>query len=185
MAEASAVTGLEDESEEADAFLLWVLAFSELIAFGILLGAFLVMSVTHAEAFAVARLHLNPGLAAANTLILLTSGWQAALAARVGASLPERRRGLVIAALFGFAFTAVKIYEYAGEIRFAGEETFQAFFELYFLITGFHLMHVVFGAVVLLLVAWRPSRSNTALITTLWHVIDIVWIVMFPLIYLS
>ncbi|OKP72984.1 NorE accessory protein for nitric oxide reductase, partial [Ensifer adhaerens] len=53
-----------------------------------------------------------------------------------------------------------------------------------FLVTGFHLLHVVFGAFVLIIVAWRPKPGNVELITTLWHVIDLVWIVMFPLVYL-
>ncbi len=53
------------------------------------------------------------------------------------------------------------------------------------LLTGFHLMHVLFGSVVLALVAWRPTRSNVLLITTLWHAIDLVWLVMFPVLYLA
>ncbi|MBW8322636.1 MAG: hypothetical protein K0M47_25830 [Rhizobium sp.] len=95
------------------------------------------------------------------------------------------RRSLIAAALLGFVFLAVKLFEYSGEIHYAGEETFNGFFELYFIITGFHLLHVVFGALVMLLIAWRPSRGNVALITTLWHAIDLVWIVMFPIIYLA
>ena len=57
--------------------------------------------------------------------------------------------------------------------------------ELYFLVTGFHLLHVVFGTGILLLVAWRPSRANVVMIATLWHVIDLVWLVMFPIVYLT
>lgn len=172
------------ESEEGDTLLLWILAWSELVAFGILIGAFLIASVIDPLAFSTAQAHLRPGLAAINTLVLLTSGWQAALAARPGASLAETRRGLLLAALFGLVFLAVKLFEYSGEIGVAGDESFGAFFELYFLVTGFHLLHVVFGSAVLALVAGRPTRSNVALITTLWHVIDLVWIVLFPLFYL-
>ncbi|WP_416798055.1 cytochrome c oxidase subunit 3 [Ciceribacter azotifigens] len=172
------------ESEEGDTLLLWILAWSELVAFGILIGAFLIASVIDPLAFSTAQMHLRPGLAAINTLVLLTSGWQAALAARPGASLAETRRGLLLAALFGLVFLAVKLFEYSGEIGVAGDESFGVFFELYFLVTGFHLLHVVFGSAVLALVAWRPTRSNVALITTLWHVIDLVWIVLFPLFYL-
>jgi nitric oxide reductase NorE protein len=57
--------------------------------------------------------------------------------------------------------------------------------ELYFLVTGFHLLHVVFGAAILFLVAWRPSRGNVVMIATLWHAIDLVWLVMFPIVYLT
>jgi len=170
--------------EEADTFILWVLIWSELAAFGILIGAFMVAAMLAPADFAVARLHLNPVIAGVNTLVLLTSGWQAAVAAGKGASISTRRRGLVVAALLGFAFVAIKFYEYSTEIRFAGEAEFRTFFELYFMLTGFHLVHVAFVGVVLLVVAWRPRAANVVLVTTLWHVIDLVWIVMFPILYL-
>lgn len=173
------------KDQESEVLLLWVLVWSELVAFGILIGAFLVMSAFEPAGFALARLHLSPGLAAINTVVLLASGWQAAVAARRTASARQVRRSLIAAALLGFVFLAVKLAEYAGEIRYAGEELLSRFFEIYFIITGFHLLHVVFGALVMLLIAWRPSRGNVALITTLWHAIDLVWIVMFPIIYMA
>ncbi|MBB4186461.1 nitric oxide reductase NorE protein [Sinorhizobium terangae] len=172
------------EEAPADELLLWILVWSELAAFGILLVAFLVTGVLQAEAFAAGRNELNPLLAGINTLVLLTSGWQAALAARKSALPGERRRALVMAALLGFVFVAIKLTEYSGELASGDIARFGAFFELYFLITGFHLLHVAFGGLILLLVAWRPTPGNVTLITTLWHVIDLIWIVMFPIIYL-
>lgn len=182
IAEHMVETATETE-DEADALLLWVLAWSELAVFGILLGAVLVMGMLQPQVFAAARAHLNPALAAVNTLVLMTSGWQAALAARRGAPLAQRRRALVLAALLGLLFVAIKLYEYSGEIEAASGSAY-VFFDLYFLITGFHLLHVLFGAGVLLAVAVRPVRSNVVLITTLWHVVDLIWVVMFPIIYL-
>lgn len=177
------VQGADDVAQAGD-LLLWILVWSELAAFGILFAGFLVRSLLAPEAFALGQDHLRPALAAANTVILLTSGWQAARAAR-RAHRPESARGpLILAACGGFAFMAVKLYEYAGEAGFALSGEVSAFFELYFLLTGFHLLHVVFGSAVLLLVAWRPSRDNIHLIATLWHVIDLIWLVMFPLVYL-
>lgn len=170
---------------DEDQLLLWILVWSELIAFGILIVAFLVLSGLQADAFDLARLHLRPGLAAANTVILLVSGYQVAIAVRRRDVLTSVRRPLVIAALLGFAFVAVKLFEYWGEIRYAGNATLSNFFELYFLITGFHLMHVLFAGVALLLIAWRPVRENVLLIGTLWHVIDLVWLVLFPILYLA
>ncbi len=70
------------------------------------------------------------------------------------------KRPLTIAALLGFCFVAVKLFEYWGEVRYAQDATLDTFFELYFIITGFHLLHVFFGAIALLLVAWRPARET-------------------------
>ena len=114
----------------------------------------------------------------------MLSGWQAALAVRLGAEGGAARRPLVLAALLGLAFAAVKGVEYMLEIR-AGVGGLGALAELYFLVTGFHLLHVVFGAAVLLLVARWPSQANVVTIATLWHAVDLVWLVMFPIVYLT
>jgi len=169
-------------SGEGDCLLLWILVWSELAAFGALLVAFLVTTVVDAGGASLLRSHLHPGLAALNTVLLVSSGWQAALAVRGGAGAV--RRPLMLAALFGLAFAAVKIAEYTVEIR-SGIGGAGTLAELYFLVTGFHLLHVVFGTGILLLVAWRPSRANVVMIATLWHVIDLVWLVMFPIVYLT
>lgn len=177
-------TSLQDEAKN-DHLLLWILVWSELIAFGILIIGFLVVSTFQVEAFELGRLHLRPGIAGANTLILLVSGYFVALAMRQRNDLSAVKRPLVVAAGLGLCFVAVKLFEYAGEVRFAGDATLDTFFELYFIITGFHLLHVFFGAIALLLVAWRPARENLILIATLWHVIDLIWLVIFPILYLA
>lgn len=178
-------TTQEEEAPGAGDLLLWILVWSELAAFGILLAAFMVAGIVQADKFAAARLHLNTPLAALNTAVLLTSGWQAARAARPGALPGSTRRALVSAAMLGFGFVAIKLYEYGSEIAHAGDATYGVFFELYFLLTGFHLVHVLFGALVLLIVSLRMERSNVILVTTLWHVFDLIWIVMFPIVYLA
>lgn len=176
--------GFAEEREEDDDLVLWILVWSELIAFGVLLSGFLVMSLRHSESFSIAKLHLDGRLASVNTLVLITSGWLAAEAARAGTER-MRRIALVGAAVLGFAFVAIKLVEYRGEMRFLGDDTFQAFFELYFLITGFHLAHVGFLGLIMLWLARRPEPSNVRLVTTVWHVVDIVWLVIFPVIYLG
>jgi nitric oxide reductase NorE protein len=174
---------VEDETDGGD-LILWILVWSELAAFGVLLAGFLVMSYLHQESFSLAKIHLDSRLASINTLVLIASGWLAAEAARTGVER-TRKIALVGAAMLGFLFTAIKLLEYSAELRFVGDATFNAFFELYFMITGFHLAHVVFLGLVMLVVARRPSQSNVILVATIWHVIDIVWLVIFPVVYLG
>ena len=57
--------------------------------------------------------------------------------------------------------------------------------ELYLLITGFHLAHVLFVALLLLAVAWRPARREVATVATIWHLIDLVWLLILPVVYLG
>ena len=174
-----------DATDRSDGdLILWILVWSELIAFGVLLAAFLIMSLLHPESYSIAKLHLNGRLASFNTLVLIASGWLAAEAERA-TSLRIRQAALLGAACLGFVFIGIKLVEYAGEIRFAGDATFNSFFELYFMITGFHLAHVGFLGLVMVLIARRAERSNVALVTTIWHVIDLVWLTIFPVLYLG
>jgi len=166
--------------------MMWVLIFSELAVFGLLLGAFAVTRAVNPSVFADGQRLLDPGLAALNTLVLVTSGWAAArgaLAARFGAR-PATRRWLALAIALGAVFVAIKLAEYAGEIAHgAGLET-STFFTLYFLLTGFHLLHVGLGIVILAVVSRRAETVGVETGTAFWHMVDLVWIVMFPILYL-
>lgn len=173
-----------ETEEESGNLLLWILVWSELAAFGALTAAFIIAFSLDQQSFMAARQHLQPQIAGFNTLVLLASGWQAAVAASNRTPLRRKRAALVIAGMTGFVFAALKLYEYSTEISFAADTAHGVFFELYFILTGFHLLHVVFVAVLLLIVAVWPKDENITMVTTLWHVIDLVWIVIFPIIYL-
>lgn len=175
----------EDENDNGSGMLLWLLVWSELTIFGILLCGFLISSVSHADVFAAVRPHLAARIAGMNTVVLLASGWQAALASNSDSNPRLQRLFLLLAAALGFLFVTLKFVEYRHEWPLASEEDFGSFFELYFLLTGFHLAHVGFVAVLFILVAMKPKPTNVAILTTIWHVIDLVWLVMFPLIYLG
>jgi nitric oxide reductase NorE protein len=163
-----------------DDLLTWILAWSELVAFAALLTAFVVASWLQPGEFSAGKARLHPILPVINTSVLLVSGWSAAVAAN--SSGLRQRLGLLASSFGGFVFFGLKIYEY--RLEGASLVSTDAFAQLYILLTGFHLAHVAFGSLVLLLVAKFPSPQNVHLITTLWHVIDIVWLVMFPVVYL-
>jgi nitric oxide reductase NorE protein len=166
--------------------MMWVLVFSELVAFGLFLGAFIVARAVRPAVFASGQAALDLTLAGCNTIVLVTSGWAAAKGA-ASARADEGCRArlwLLLAMALGGAFVAIKLAEYAREIGGGvGLET-SMFFTLYFLLTGFHLLHVCLG-IVILAVVWRradPVHVETG--TVFWHTVDLIWIVMFPIIYL-
>jgi nitric oxide reductase NorE protein len=166
--------------------MIWVLIFSELAVFGLLLGAFAVARAVNPSVFASGQAVLDAGLAGVNTVVLVTSGWAAArgAAATRNGVVPAGRRWLTLAIGLGCAFVAIKLLEYANEIATgAGLET-SAFFTLYFLLTGFHLLHVVLGMVILAVVLRGADVGAVETGTSFWHMVDLVWVVMFPIIYL-
>jgi nitric oxide reductase NorE protein len=163
-----------------DDLLTWILAWSELVVFAALLTSFVVASWLQPGEFAAGKARLHPILPVINTTVLLASGWFAAAAANQSGR--QQRLGLLASSFGGLVFLSLKVCEYW--LEGASLVATDVFAQLYILLTGFHLAHVAFGSLMLLLVAKFPSRQNVHLITTLWHVIDIVWLVMFPVVYL-
>ena len=160
--------------------LLWILVWSELVVFGALLCAFLLLCALDPAARATLHGALDLPLAAAATVLLLGSGFFAAHAA----SGHKPRRNLVAAALGGFAFCALKLTAFGHELPVLGAMEGHLP-ELYGLITGFHLAHVLFVALLLLIVARQPVPRQTATVATVWHLVDLVWLLILPVIYLG
>jgi nitric oxide reductase NorE protein len=166
--------------------LMWVLIASELVVFGGALVGYAGARALDPAGFAAAQGELDRLAGTINTAVLLTSGLFAALAveaARTGAKARTRAL-LAAAAVLGLVFLIVKAHEYAAEIAAGRSLETPGFFMLYFLITGFHALHVVAGIVILGIVALFPSLENIETGTAFWHMVDLVWIVVFPCIYL-
>lgn len=166
--------------------MMWILIISELLVFGAGLVAFLSVRLTDPEGFAQAQDMLNRTGAGINTVVLVTSGFLAVLAQRLrlaGARL-KARLALVAAALLGVVFLWIKGHEYAEKAaKGIGWDT-HAFFNFYYMLTGFHAAHVVAGVVLLLLVAWRDAPENIEDASAFWHMVDLVWVLLFPVVYL-
>ena len=163
--------------------VMWVLIVSELAVFALGLGAFLVVRIGDPVGFAEARAHLHPVAAGVNTVVLVTSGLFAALACQA-ASPGAVRRWLAAAAVLGAVFLVIK----AGEFRDLmvagiGTET-HPLFMFYFLLTGFHAAHVLFGILILIAVGWSAGRHAVETGTSFWHMVDLIWVILFPIIYL-
>jgi len=166
--------------------MIWVLIVSELLVFGAGLAAFLAVRVTDPEGFAAAQDALYRTGAGLNTVVLVTSGALAAWALRLreGARRGAARCALTAAAALGVVFLIVKGVEYAGKAGDGIAWDTHPFFTFYYLLTGFHAAHVVAGVVVLLLVAWQDAPRNIEAGAAFWHMVDLVWVLLFPVIYL-
>ncbi|MDO5658544.1 MAG: cytochrome c oxidase subunit 3 [Paracoccus sp. (in: a-proteobacteria)] len=163
---------------------MWVLIMSELAVFAAGLLAFLAVRLTDPLGFAEAQDHLNRVSAAINTVVLITSGLLAALALRAARAGRETRGWLLAASALGMVFLVLKGMEYAHSAAQGIGPDSGAFFMFYFLLTGFHAVHVVAGIVVLWLCALTRRVGHIEAGTQFWHMVDLVWVILFPVIYL-
>ncbi|MDV7143268.1 cytochrome c oxidase subunit 3 [Tropicimonas sp. TH_r6] len=166
--------------------LIWVLIVSELLVFGAGLAAFLGVRITDPQGFADAQDHLHRTGAALNTVVLVTSGYLAARALhlRQSARRGAARWHLVLAMALGAVFLIIKGIEFIDKAaQGIGVET-HPFFMFYYLLTGFHAAHVLAGIVILGLVAIWDDAHNIETGAAFWHMVDLVWVLLFPVIYL-
>jgi len=169
--------------------MMWILIFSELAVFGAAFLGFAVARVLDPAIFASGQAHLNGTAGALNTMVLVTSGYLAAkgvAAGRRGAA-PQARRAMLLAAAVGSVFLAVKAVEYSATLGAGLTIDTDSFFTLYFLLTGFHALHVVLGIVILLLVGRSGPDTLVENLETgaaFWHMVDLVWVILYPLVYL-
>lgn len=166
--------------------MMWVLIVSELLVFGAGLAAFLAVRITDPAGFAEAQDHLHRTGAGINTVVLVTSGYFAARAVRMAetGTRAATRFWLAAAAALGLVFLVVKGAEFAAKAAAGiGVET-SPFFTFYYLLTGFHAAHVVAGIVILGLVGIRCAPRSVEVGAAFWHMVDLVWVLLFPVIYL-
>lgn len=86
--------------------------------------------------------------------------------------------------LLGLVFCALKSIEYADKFAAGLTPETNVFFGFYYGLTAFHFAHVVFGLALLGLVSWRTSTENVETAAAFWHMVDLIWILLYPLIYL-
>lgn len=161
--------------------MMWVLIFSELAVFGAGLAIFLALRIFDPGGFAEAQTALMPALAGTNTVVLITSGYMAALAVRHN---EKARLLLVPAALLGILFLVLKGIEFRHKAELGITFETHDFFMFYYLLTGFHAAHVVAGIGILLLVAWTRVPAHIQTGAAFWHMVDLVWVLLFPVVYL-
>ena len=167
----------------------WVLA-SEVVIFGGLLGTYLMHRIGHPE-WADAAAHTQTWIGALNTFVLLTSSFTAVL----GHQAAERGDGKQAAKYLGLTilgaltFLVVKTFEWTNEITHGYTITANTFWSFYYTAAGLHALHVIAGAIIMGFVAVDAFRGRelhrVELIGIYWHFVDVVWIFLFPLLYIA
>lgn len=183
---------------------MWVFLFTEVLLFG---GMFLVYAVyrfQHQDLFKLAALELNTALGTFNTIVLLTSSLTMVLAI---VAIQKSKKKLSLFYLgttvaFAFVFMVVKFFEWSAKFShgiYPGSEELLnkqngeiLFFGLYFTMTGLHALHVIIGVVIILFLMYfvkkdKITHDNFVKMENgglYWHLVDLIWIFLFPLFYL-
>ena len=167
----------------------WVVA-SEIVIFGGLLGAYVMQRLGH-PSWADQAIHTNVWAGGFNTLVLLTSSLSAVLAHQAAERGDGRRaaRLLLLTAVGGAIFLVVKSFEWTHEIQLGYTITSNLFWSFYYTAAGLHALHVIAGMVIMLIVAASAARNEhlhrVENIGIYWHFVDVVWIFLFPLLYIA
>ena len=172
---------------------IWFFIYAELAVFGILFIVYAVTKSQHPEIFADGHAHLNRLAGLINTAALITSSFFVvkAVAAIKHNLVKHCSKQLVLALLSASVYVIVKLYEYSQSIAAGYDLTTNIFYQFYYLVTFFHFAHVLLGMVILAVILRKNMKGgysyqeHTGIETgaSYWHMVDLVWVILFPLIY--
>ncbi len=173
---------------------IWIFIFAEMLAFGVLFVAYAFARAHDVELFNASQLTLNRTAGAINTLALITSSYcvvRGVAAIKHGLSL-SCARWLSGAFLLGVLFVVIKSFEFHAKFEAGITLSTNTFYMFYLALTFFHFMHVLMGMVILgfiILKARRGGYSRTEYAgvesgASFWHMVDLLWIILFPLVYI-
>jgi cytochrome c oxidase subunit III len=197
------------QQKDASTLGMWIFLVTEIMFFGGLFMVYTIYRSAYPDVFAIASSTLNVYIGAANTVVLLCSSLTMVLAVRA-AQLGQKRAiviCIILTLILGFIFLGVKAYEWnikfeehhvpglafnLKEVAPGLQGQAQLFFSLYFAMTGLHALHMVIGAGIMFVLIRHAmqGRYNAEYYTPVdvgglyWHFVDIIWIFLFPLLYL-
>jgi len=169
---------------------VWWVIVSEIVIFGGLLASYIMYRLAH-DAFSEQAAHTNMWIGAFNTLVLLSSSLTAVLAHQAAEAGDGRKAARLIWFTIGGAFTflIVKSFEWTSEIQHGFTITSSTFWSFYYTAAGLHALHVLAGAIIMMFVASAAAKNlelhRVELIGVYWHFVDVVWIFLFPLLYIA
>ena len=199
----------EAQQKDCSTLGMWIFLVTEIMFFGGMFAAYTIYRQWYPQVFAIASTSLNATIGAFNTCVLLLSSFTMVMAVRSG-QLGKRKAiigWLILTLIFGSAFLGVKAIEWNEkyvehhipgaafhfeELPASEQGHAQIFFSLYFAMTGLHALHMVVGAGMLLWLIWEARRGtySAKYYTPIdigglyWHFVDVIWIFLFPLLYL-
>lgn len=173
---------------------MWVMVLGDLIIFGSYFLIFMVHRAMAPHEFLQAQQHLNLNIGVLNTVVLLTSSWfvaRSVLAARAG-DIAAALRLTYLGGACGAVFVGIKAYEWSAKITQGytmGGSPSEEFFNFYYMLTGVHLFHVSLGLLIMGIVVRElrnPRRRRMSMVESgavYWHMVDLLWVVIFGLLY--
>ncbi len=189
------ISALEAPALESGKLGVWWFLASEIMVFGGLIGCYSLFRIA-GGGWADQAAHVNWRLGAINTLVLVTSSMTMILALSAARANRERRAAnfLLATVLLGLLFLGVKSVEYSREIADGFTPSSGMFWSFYFMMTGLHGLHVTGGIVLNSVLAVSARRgtlfsghheARIEFAGLYWHFVDVVWIFLFPLLYLA
>lgn len=195
---------IEHRDDPGARFGMWLFTFTELLLFGMLFLIYSVYRSMHPEAFRLGGEELDVAIGTINTVILLISSMTVAMSIT---AIQKGNRKLCLILLGITLFIAVvflvnKYFEWADKIDygfFPGSELMAdlgygtiLFFGLYYMMSGIHALHILIGIGLFLFVGWHVHKGNIHAsdhvwlvnVGLFWHLVDLIWIFLFPLFYL-
>lgn len=172
---------------------IWFFILAEMLAFAVFFSAYAFARASHVEEFNLYQQTLDRNLGALNTFLLITGSWFVVLAVQAAHkdNRPAIARNILIGWLCGAGFLVVKVIEYAAKFGAGISMSTNTFYMFYISLTFFHFMHVILGMVILS-VLWMQARKGVygghdahglESGAAYWHMVDLLWIVLFPLVY--
>lgn len=173
---------------------VWLFIFGDMMVFTLFFLIFLYYRGQDVALFVRSQQHLSQALGVLNTLFMLTSSWLVASGIRAARAHEGRRAALrfSLAIICGAGFGIVKFFEYSAKLHAGITLNTNNFFMCYYMFTGIHMVHVLIGMAVLSFMArysWAggitPKRiSYLEIGASFWHLVDLLWVVLFALLYL-
>ncbi len=173
--------------------LIWIVIYLELITFGAAMVALGYYGMAEPTQFHSDSQSLNKTIAAVNTVFLLTSGYLAARAVHFFKlkMVEKTAQQFLWATLFGIGFLVLKLVEYHGKLEAGHNMEKSTFFMFYWLLTGFHWIHVLVGVVILFIIRRGVLKKRDEAVledieagAAFWHMCDLIWLLLFPVLYL-